>query len=145
MPGDASTKTAAAAPQTVPPVHESAPNPKAPIDKKEKTKKEDALPLSQPSSQVNLLNSKDGMNRKHIKLGDSLYYVVSLDEIDRYMELKDEYKTDAMSAFVVYMHEEFITDLKSLRRKRSMKKGIFALIVIFSLIFIALGLVAITR
>ncbi|KAI5160998.1 hypothetical protein NEAUS03_1448 [Nematocida ausubeli] len=109
-------------------------------DKKEPTvpeKKKEEVPKPKKED-TDVLNPSKGMGRKHITIGENLYYIVSVDEVNRYMDLKTDYKTDSMKAFIVYMHEEFVSDLKNLRKKRSLKKGAFFLIALFVLIGVAL-------
>ncbi|KAH9386191.1 uncharacterized protein NEMAJ01_1087 [Nematocida major] len=144
MPGEASTASATVK-ESIPPTKpetSEAPAEKAKGDAAEKPSAEEKA-SDVKKRVVDILKAKDGMGRKHIKVGESTYYVVTVDEISRYMELKNDYKTDEMSAFIVYMHEEFVNDLKTLRKKNTVKKGACMVAGIFVLILIALVVFAV--
>ncbi|KAI5190100.1 hypothetical protein NEMIN01_0885 [Nematocida minor] len=135
----------AAAVESMPPVKEPAATEKDDVKKQDKTDEKNKAEVPEAGANAEAINHEEASGRKKIKLGNNSYYVVSLEEIDRYIELKDTYKSDAMSAFIVYMHKDFIADLKSIRRRHSVKKGLFLILGIFTLIIIALAAVAILR
>lgn len=134
---------------SIPPIKD--PAPKGPVDPSDKDKKEDTnKPEENPAegaegTEVAHIKSSKAAGRKKIELGGSSYYVVSLDEIDRYVELKDSYKTDAMSAFIVYLHKDFISDLKKIRRRHTIKTRVFLVLGIFTMIILGLVLVAVLK
>ncbi|KAI5184378.1 hypothetical protein NEHOM01_0123 [Nematocida homosporus] len=90
------------------------------------------------------LSQKEGMKRKKVKLGEKDYYVVTLEEVERYKDLQPKYKSDAMSAYILYMHTEFIDDLLRLRnpsKLKSLAHGVGIFIVVLVILGI-LGLIA---
>lgn len=130
---------------------ESAP---AAADKKdqtnaEKKKEENPAPVKPEETQAlkngpttPCLSIKEVADRKKVFIGEKEYYVVSLEEIEKYRELKDSYKDDAMSTFILYMHSEFVKDLVHMRRSGKLKNvaksvaGGFILIIILILIVV---------
>ncbi|OAG29793.1 hypothetical protein NEIG_01139 [Nematocida sp. ERTm5] len=135
----AETGTVLEKPNTNPPLkNEAPPKPNKPEQSLDKKGEDQIKPSNEEKKDVDVLNPAKGMGRKHIKLGESVYYIVSVDEVNRYMDLKQDYKSDAMKAFIVYMHEEFVSDLKTLRKKRSIKTAACLLGVLFVLIILAL-------
>lgn len=137
----------AVAKSNIPPLKEpSSANPENPEKEKtkEKTKEEPEKIKGEPAVPVEkqpIIDAQKAAGRKKVDLGGGSYYVVSLDEIDRYIELKDTYKTDAMTAFIVYLNKDFIPDLKRIRKRQSIKNSFFLVMGIFAVIVIALLLV----
>lgn len=60
---------------------------------------------------------------KVINLGGRDYHVVSIEDIEYYKGRKQEYKSGAMDAFIVFMHKDFLSDLKTLRNDRFIRKA----------------------
>ncbi|KAI5171346.1 hypothetical protein NEFER03_0705 [Nematocida sp. LUAm3] len=95
-------------------------------------KKEEHAPLDK------LLSQRIGGSKKKIRLGEKEYYVVTLDEVDHYKSIKDQYRDDSMSAFILYMHTEFGKDLKKLRKSSTSSAVMFWIIFILLLLVAAL-------
>lgn len=117
--------------------------PPAKIEDPEKTKEEPSA-LSLPSKEI--------ADKTKVFLGDKEYYVVSLDEVEKYKELKENYKEDSMSTFILYMHREFIKDLVEMRSSGKLKNvaktllgGFIFLIIIVLVIAIVFTILAISR
>lgn len=77
--------------------------------------------------------------RRKVTLEGTDYCVVTLDEIDKYKELKEKYQGDTMKAFILYMHAEFLKDLAVLRRQSTAKrlvKQLFGALVVLAILVI---------
>lgn len=78
---------------------------------------------SVPQKSVPQKNVAQKKNRKKVRLEGADYYVVTLEEIDQYRERKDGYKDSSMRAFIIYMHSEFLNDLKKIRKTNMLKNA----------------------
>lgn len=98
-------------------------------------------PVKNPApEEKDTLVTKENMKRKKVQVNGVDYYVVTVDEVQEYKNIKDKYKSDGMSAFILYMHTDFIKDLSSIRRTGNIKKA--AKIFFFILCFVVLVFVA---
>lgn len=97
----------------------------APEPQKSEKTTEAVPPVKNPApEEKDSLASKENMKRKKVQVNGLDYYVVTVDEVQEYKKIKDKYKSDGMSAFILYMHTDFIKDLSSIRRTGNIKKAV---------------------
>jgi hypothetical protein len=67
--------------------------------------------------------SADQQGMKKVRLEGKEYYIVSLEEIEKYKKGQEKYKGDRDHPFIVYLKAGFLKDLRSLRQQEAFKKG----------------------
>ncbi|KAI5180349.1 hypothetical protein NEOKW01_0653 [Nematocida sp. AWRm80] len=112
------------------------------VETDKQTLKSTTLPKNKSATTLiqNKLNDTKNINRKQLSIGNSSYYIITLDEVSIYNTLKSSYKNNDTAPFIIYLNTEFITDLKS-SRKKSKLYSVFVFIVtiiVFILVLIIL-------
>jgi len=105
----------------------------------------DSQEIEKKSAEKSSLTQKENSKRKKLTLNGTDYLVVSIEEVNEYAKIKEKYKNDSMSAFILYMHTGFISDLASIRRKGKLQSILFYCIVVLCIVVSILGMMLLLK